>query len=95
MEGYYVEETRVKKDAMPIDNVTKFAWADEDYETIRCYVAVPESERREDRVAALKAKLAETDYAVIKIAEGAATAEDYADLIAQRKMWREEINRLA
>lgn len=47
-----------------------------------------------EQIAALKQKLAETDYSVIKIAEGAATAEEYADLIAQRKAWRAEINDL-
>lgn len=47
-----------------------------------------------EQIAALKQKLAETDYAVIKIAEGAATTEDYADLIAQRQEWRAEINDL-
>lgn len=46
------------------------------------------------KIAELKAKLADTDYAIIKIAEGAATTEDYADLIAQRQAWREEINQL-
>ena len=45
-------------------------------------------------IAELKQKLANTDYAVIKIAEGSATAEEYSDIIQQRKAWREEINRL-
>ena len=31
---------------------------------------------------------------VIKIAEGSATKEDYADVIAQRQAWREEIESL-
>lgn len=92
--GYIQTEVVIRADAAPIDNATKFAWADEDYETIRRYVAVPESEWRENRVAELKAKLAETDYAIVKIAEGAATAEEYEELIAQRQAWREEINRL-
>ena len=47
-----------------------------------------------EQIAALKRKLSETDYAVIKIAEGAATTADYADLIAQRQTWRAEINDL-
>lgn len=47
-----------------------------------------------DQVAQLKQKLAETDYVVIKIAEGAATKEEYADVIAQRVEWRERINEL-
>lgn len=46
------------------------------------------------RIMEFKNKLADTDYAIIKIAEGAATTEEYADLIAQRQLWREEINRL-
>ena len=42
----------------------------------------------------LKMQLSATDYAVIKIAEGAATLEEYAELIAQRQKWRQEINAL-
>ena len=32
--GYYYTATRIKEDATPIDNVTKFAWYDDDYETV-------------------------------------------------------------
>lgn len=92
--GYFQEETVIRADAVPIDDVTKFAWADADYETIRRYVRVPEEQRRAERIAWLKGQLSKTDYAVIKIAEGAATAEEYADVIAQRQGWREEINEL-
>lgn len=46
------------------------------------------------RVAELKQLLADSDYAVIKIAEGAADREEYEELIAQRQAWREEINSL-
>ena len=42
----------------------------------------------------LKAALAATDYIAIKIAEGAATHEEYADKIAQRAAWRARINEL-
>lgn len=42
----------------------------------------------------LKAQLRETDYAVIKIAEGAATAEEYSEVIARREIWRARINEL-
>lgn len=51
------------------------------------------------QVVELKAKLADTDYVVIKIAE--ATGEDadalrekYAQVIADRKEWRKQINEL-
>lgn len=45
-------------------------------------------------ISKLKVKLSQTDYAVIKIAEGAAAVEEYADIITQRQAWREEINQL-
>lgn len=51
-------------------------------------------EIKQARITELKQLLADTDYVVIKIAEGAATAEDYADVIAQRQAWRVEIREL-
>ena len=37
-------------------------------------------------------KLTSTDYIAAKIAEGAATREEYAEKIAQRQQWRDDIN---
>lgn len=68
------------------------AW--DEYEDVYRYVPYTAAERAKMRIEALKTQLAETDYAVIKIAEGAATAADYAELIAQRQTWRAEINDL-
>ena len=42
----------------------------------------------------LKQNLADTDYVIIKIAEGVATPEEYSDIIAQRQEWRNQINSL-
>ena len=39
-----------------------------------------------------EAKLSSTDYVAAKIAEGAATREEYADVLAQRQAWRDEVN---
>ena len=39
-----------------------------------------------------EAKLSSTDYIAAKIAEGKATQEEYADKIAQRQTWRDDIN---
>lgn len=36
--GCVTEQVVIKPDAEPIDDVTKFAWADEDYETRNVYV---------------------------------------------------------
>ena len=37
-------------------------------------------------------KLTSTDYIAAKIAEGKATKAEYADKIAQRQTWRDDIN---
>ena len=62
--------------------------------TVESFGLILEEQKQRARIAELKAQLAATDYAVIKIAEGAAAAEDYADVIEQRQAWREEINAL-
>lgn len=92
--GFLAEETVIRPEAAPVDDVTKFAWADEDYETIQRYVVIPAQRQSAQRIAQLKEQLRDTDYTVIKIAEGAAEAEDYADVIARRQEWRREINEL-
>lgn len=48
----------------------------------------------ENKITALKANLQETDYVAAKIAEGAATREECADILEQRATWRQEINQL-
>lgn len=45
------------------------------------------------RIAELKAKLSETDYMAIKLAEGELTAEEYAPIKEKRALWRKEINK--
>lgn len=56
----------------------------------------PELERvtTAQEIAELKAKLAATDYIAAKIAEGAATREEYAEELAERASWRARINEL-
>ena len=48
----------------------------------------------EEEIAELKAKLASTDYQAIKYAEGVLSEEEYADMKAQRQLWRDRINEL-
>ena len=92
--GYLVPYLSIRADASPIDGVKKVAWADEDYEESQMYIVLPESARTAQRIDELKRQLSATDYAVIKIAEGAATPDEYAEVIAQRQAWRAEINQL-
>lgn len=65
---------------------------EENGEKVRCEYWVPyDNDRLIDRY---KARLRETDYVVAKIAEGVATKEEYAEVLANRKLWREKINEL-
>jgi hypothetical protein len=52
------------------------------------------AEANAERVRFLKSRLAGTDYIAAKIAEGSATVEEYAEKIALRQEWREEIAEL-
>ena len=45
-------------------------------------------------ISSLKQKLSATDYIAAKIAEGAATKEEYAEKLAERAEWRTKINEL-
>lgn len=78
--GYTIEELE------PKDGVRQFK-----------IVEIPqptEEDVKQARISELKAKLADTDYIVIKIVEGSATADEYAEVLANRKAWRKEINEL-
>ena len=50
--------------------------------------------KNNNRIVELKQKLQETDYKAIKYAEGELSVEEYAETKAQRRAWREEINKL-
>lgn len=64
------------------------------YESLPVIPEPTEEELKQAEIAELKKKLADSDYAVIKIAEGAATKEEYAELIEKRQQWRARINEL-
>lgn len=80
--------------AEPAENKTEF-WLQ--YGVTYSEASDPEPTEKEKaslEIRQLKYKLAQTDYAVIKIAEGAATSEEYSEIIAQRQTWRARINEL-
>lgn len=66
----------------------------DEYEDIQVYVPYTHAELAAREIAQLKAKLSATDYQAIKYAEGILTAEEYADMKAQRQAWRDRINEL-
>ena len=48
--GYYRKTIRVKSDAIPIDNISKFAWDDADYEEVEEFVEYTEEELAENKI---------------------------------------------
>jgi hypothetical protein len=53
--GHLVPFITIKEDAVPIDNVEKFAWAEDDYEEAQMYVlnqAAPKEPTQLDRIEA-------------------------------------------
>ena len=54
----------------------------------------PQAEINAERISELKQLLANTDYIIIKLAEDAASRDEYADQLAQRAAWRAEIRTL-
>lgn len=54
----------------------------------------PEEVIKQERIAELKQMLADADYWGQKYLDGEYTDEEWAEKVAQRKAWREEIRRL-
>lgn len=78
--GYVTEQTVVRDDAAPIDNVTKFAWADDDYETRQVYVPYTDGElermadaaeraQREEWLSSAPSQLADMDELLVTLYE--------------------------
>ena len=95
MTGRLVPTTVIRAGAMPVDNITKFAWADEDYEDVQMYVPNPVKTTAQ-QIAELKAQLSATDYKVIKCSEcqmlGKEMPYDITSLHTERQAIRNQIN---
>lgn len=95
--GQLIPVKAIREDATPIDNVTKWAWAEEDWEDVQMYIPAPEKTNAE-RIAELKAQLSATDYQIIKCSEyqlaGLELPYDVAELHAKRQAIRDQINQL-
>ena len=87
----------VKENVDPIDNVTKFAWHDDDYEEVQMYIPNPVKTTAQ-QITELKAQLSKTDYKVIKCSEcqllGMEMPYDVAELHTERQSIRDQINLL-
>ena len=87
----------VRENATPIDNVTKFAWAEDDYEDVLMYIPNP-AVSVADQIAGIQRQLEETDYRIIKCMEyslaGLELPYDIQQLHDQRQELRDKINEL-
>lgn len=66
----------------------------DEFEDIHIFVEYTQIELNEIEINKLKKLLASTDYKALKYAEGELTELEFAPDKAQRKSWREEINKL-
>lgn len=96
----------IRPDATPIDNETKFAWSDDDYEDVLIYTPIDEQRRLMTRIADLKRNLDSTDYIACKTVDAiiacgsadeisaviSAAMVEYGDIIKERSEWRREVN---
>ena len=98
MPGRFLTERRIKDSATPIDNITKFAWYDDDYEDVETWVEYSEAElefQRELEESAIRAKfneqlpanVSDIQDALVELGDMAAKAEtdidDIMDAIAE------------
>ncbi len=95
--GQLIPVVVIREGVEPIDNITKFAWADVDYEEVLMYIPFS-SKTAAQQIQELKAQLSATDYKVIKCAEcrllGADVPYNVEELHAERQILRDKINEL-
>ena len=106
--GCLTKATVIKKDAVPIDNETKFAWDDDDYEEVILYIYEGKEVVLNRELDQLKHNLSETDYIAAKAMDSliinisskdfesalSSFNSEYADKLAQREEWRKRINEI-
>jgi len=91
--GYCIDFYILKENVETI-NETKSVYQPEDFEKAKMYCRISDKEILQNQINELKQKLSNTDYVAIKISEGAATQEEYAEVLTERANWREQINKL-
>ena len=92
--GQLIKTNRIKPDAKSVDNKTKFAYKDDDYEEILEYIVPDEAEWLERQIDTFKRELADTDYHILKVVEGVKSLAECAEVMLKRKGWRSKINEL-
>ena len=91
---HYVGEIEGAINVIEIDDgtpvITEINFTEQDTEILE----IIKKEEYKEEIVILKQKLFDTDYIACKIAEGAATKEEYAFELEERRDWRARINEL-
>ena len=91
---HYVGEIDGAINVIEIDDgtpvITEINFTEQDTEILE----IIKKEEYKKEIVILKQKLFDTDYIACKIAEGAATKEEYAFELEERRDWRARINEL-
>lgn len=88
----YAQHDAVEVDELPEGNLHDFRLVAGEY--IHDPILPDPVEVARERIDELKKMLADTDYNILKIVEGAATLTEMAETIKKRASWRKEINDL-
>ena len=68
--GALYEKTIIRQEAAPIDNVTKFAWEDSDYEEVQVYIPYEPPESEPSQLDRIEAQVAYTAMMTGTLMEG-------------------------
>ena len=82
----------VRVDALPEGDIHDYLFAEGAF--VHEPLLPDPKEEAKSRILELRQKLADTDYNILKIVEGAATLLEMAEVIKNRAAWRREINEL-
>lgn len=68
--GYLVVRQEIRENATPIDNITKFAWEDDDYEEVQVYIPHEEQTAEPTQLDRIEAQVAYTAMMTGTLMEG-------------------------
>jgi hypothetical protein len=99
---YYYKDTKGNLFNLKEEREDLISITEEEFNTSLVRPELPDKEKAElkkknlieKRIIELKELLSKTDYKAIKYAEGYYTEDEYAPIKAERKSWRDEINKL-
>lgn len=68
--GYLATRQEIREDAVPIDNLTKFAWEDSDFEEVKVYIPYGEPDTAPSQLDRIEAQLVYTAMMTETLTEG-------------------------